>query len=170
MMKNQASPPPAVRTASLLWLAAVAAGGFETLLALTDLLRQGDASTTEIVTGVGIRVVVFLLATWLAVRLRSGANWARLTLAVLLGVLGTLSLVVDPVRWLVEGNSLSAAIAGAGPLALTFAGSRILHVGFVIAAMVLMFQPAANSYFRRSARQVTVAPGGGGAPVTAARR
>jgi hypothetical protein len=44
----------------------------------------------------------------LALRLREGRNWARLTLAVGLGIFGTLSLVVEPVRWLLDGGSAAA--------------------------------------------------------------
>src|SRR5215216_6022030 len=43
--------------------------------------------------GVAVRLLVFAGAVYLAARLRQGKNWARVALAVLLGGIGTLSLV-----------------------------------------------------------------------------
>ena len=63
-------------------------------------------------------------------------------------MLGTLSLVVDPVRWLLDGNSLPSLVAGASAVDLTFGISRGVHVAAVLAGCALMFVPAANRYFR----------------------
>jgi hypothetical protein len=78
---------------------------------------------------------------------------------VLLGVIGTLSLVIDPISWLAEGNSLSEVFKEADLLFFLIAPIRIVHLAAVIAALVLMFLPAANTYFRvaRSARRRTLA-------------
>jgi hypothetical protein len=67
-------------------------------------------------------------------------------LAVLYGGFGTLSLVIGPVTWLAEGGSLADAVAAADLGSWLFAASRVVHVGAVIAALVLMFHPAANAY------------------------
>ncbi|MEU4232097.1 hypothetical protein AB0F17_48060 [Nonomuraea sp. NPDC026600] len=141
-------PPPAVQAAATLWLVAVAAGVFETVLAVGDLLSTGTASAGELLSGVGIRLAVFVTAVFLALRLRHGRNWARWTLAVTLGVFGTLSLVMQPVQWLMDGHSVAEAFAGADAMGLMFAGSRVLHVLAVLGAVALMFQPRANAYFR----------------------
>src|SRR5215204_52163 len=75
-------------------------------------------------------------------------------LAVLLGVVGTLSLVIDPISWLAGGNTLSEVFTEANLLFFLIAPIRTVHLAAVIAALVLMFLPAANTYFRGS-RSVT---------------
>jgi hypothetical protein len=67
---------------------------------------------------------------------------------VLYGGLGTLSLVIGPVSWLAEGGSLADAVAAADLGSVLFAASRAVHLGAVIAALVLMFHPAANAYLQ----------------------
>jgi hypothetical protein len=114
---------------------------------VTDLVSDG-AETGGIIAGVAVRTVVFAVAIFLALRLHQGRNWARMALAVLLGVFGSLSLLIDPVRWLAAGNSLSDAMAAADATAVLFASSRVVHLAAVFGAMVLMFRPAANTFFR----------------------
>ncbi|UUZ81771.1 hypothetical protein LJK88_45590 [Paenibacillus sp. P26] len=80
-----------------------------------------------------------------------GRNWARLVLAVLLGGIGTFSLVIDPVKWLMEGHAFGEAFAGMTVYSILFGLSRIVHLTFVILALVLMFRPAANPYYRTAA-------------------
>ncbi|MFI7134505.1 hypothetical protein ACIBQ1_53190 [Nonomuraea sp. NPDC050153] len=140
--------PPVVHTAAMLWLAAVAFGALETVLVVSDQLFTGSATVAGLLPQVGIRLVVFAAAVFMALRLKAGQNWARLTLAVTLGVFGTLSLVIEPVQWLLAGGSIGEAVAGADAMGLLFAGSRILHVVAVLGAMTLMFQPRANAYFK----------------------
>lgn len=81
----------------MLWLTAVAAGAFETALML------GRVPADEIAVGLVVRLTVFTVAVLVAFRMRSGARWARITLAVGLGVVGTASLVVEPLRYLLDG-------------------------------------------------------------------
>ncbi|MFC4121346.1 hypothetical protein [Nonomuraea zeae] len=139
--------PPIVHTAATLWLVAIAAGVFETVLMVVSLLAEG-AALGDLLPGVGFRLAVFAGAIFLALRLRRGQNWARWTLAGTLGVLGTLSLVMEPVQWLLNGGSIAEVVAGADALWWVFATSRTLHVVAVLGAVTLMFQPRANAYFR----------------------
>jgi hypothetical protein len=88
------------------------------------------------------------VAIVVVLRMFSGQRWARLTLAAGLGVVGTLSLTIEPVLWLARGNSLTHMIAQAGITDLVFGSSRVLHVAAVFAGCVLMFMPSANAYFR----------------------
>jgi hypothetical protein len=60
--------------------------------------------------------------------------------------IGTLSLVIGPVTWLAEGGSLSDAVAAADLGSVLFAASRVVHLGAVIAALILMFTPAAYAH------------------------
>ena len=159
------SPPPGVpkevQASFLLWLTAVVAGVLETIIRVIDALALGWASgsggqtdVTGVISGVVIRVIVYTLVVYIVTRMRLGKRWARLTLAVLLGVIGTLSLVIDPISWLAGGNSLSEVFTEADLLFFLIAPIRTVHLAAVIAALVLMFLPSANTYFR-TARSVT---------------
>ncbi|MGN9785928.1 hypothetical protein ACTMTF_31190 [Nonomuraea sp. ZG12] len=151
MTKTVAPPtqtPQTVHAAAILWLVAVAAGIFETVLAVTGLLSSGTAGAGEVLSGVGLRVVVFGTACLLIWRMWQGRDWARWSLTGLLGVLGLLSMVVAPVQWLLAGGSITEAVAQAGVRDLLFGGSRALHVLAVLGAVTLMFQPRARDHFR----------------------
>jgi hypothetical protein len=137
--------PAAVRAAFTMWLVAIAAGVFETVL----VVASGRAGSGAAV-GVAIRAVVFIAAAVVAARMLAGRRWARWTLAIGLGVVGTLSLVVDPALWLIHGNSLAKLVAHAGVIDLLVGGSRIVHVCAVVAGCVLMSVSSANEYFRSS--------------------
>lgn len=147
--------PGSVRTAFVLWIVAIAAGVFETALVVAEALSGGSIpggsiSTAGLVAGVGVRLLVFAVALYVALQMRLGKNWARLTLAIGLGVLGTLSLVVGPISWLAAGNSVVEFLARAGPVTLLFASSRLVHTASVLSALVFMFLPTSNAYFRAS--------------------
>ncbi|MFE0171032.1 hypothetical protein ACFWZ2_01845 [Streptomyces sp. NPDC059002] len=140
--------PPAVRAAFALWLVAVAAGVFETVLALVRMTADGDASAGELGGGLPLRMAVFSAAVLVAVRMRRGGNGARLALAGAFGVFGTLSLLTGPVRWFADGHGIGAAFQDVGVVDVLFGGSRVLHLAAALAAVVLMFRPAANAWFR----------------------
>ena len=110
----------------------------------------GETDVTGTLSNVVIRVIVYPLVVYIITRMRLGKRWARLTLAVLLGVIGTLSLVIDPISWLAGGNSLSEVFTQADLLFFLIAPIRTVHLAAVIAALVLMFLPSANTYFRTS--------------------
>ncbi|MFI7634941.1 hypothetical protein [Nonomuraea sp. NPDC049400] len=148
MDPRRTDPPPVVQTAAMLWLAAVAFGAFEAVMMISQQLYEGTATFMEMLPQGGFRLAVFAGAVFLALRVKRGENWARLTLAGTLGIFGTLSLVIEPARWLLAGGSISEAVAGAGAMELIFAGSRILHLAAVLGAVTLMFQPRANAYFK----------------------
>jgi hypothetical protein len=140
--------PAQLRASVLLWLAAVAAGLFETILVVVDATDGDVGSASQVAVGVAVRLLVFTAAVYLAAQLRHGKNWARIALAVLLGGVGTLSLVIGPVTWLAQGGSPADALATADLGSMLFAASRVVHLGAVVAALILMFHPAANAYFR----------------------
>jgi hypothetical protein len=153
--------PKEVQASFLLWLTAVAAGVLETIIRVIDALAMGWASgsggetdLTGTLSNVVIRVIVYTLVVYIITRMRLGRRWARMTLAVLLGGIGTLSLVIDPISWLAGGNSLSEVFTEANLLFFVIAPIRAVHLAAVIAALALIFLPAANTYFRRS-RSVT---------------
>jgi hypothetical protein len=154
-------PPPGVpkevQASFLLWLTAVAAGVLETIIRVIEALAMGwgsgsggETDVTGAISNVVIRVIIYTLVVYIITRMRLGKRWARMTLAVLLGVIGTLSLVIDPISWLAGGNSLSEVFTEANLLFFLIAPIRTIHLAAVIAALVLMFLPAANTYFRGS--------------------
>jgi hypothetical protein len=143
--------PTQLQASYRLWLVAVAAGVFETALVVVDATDGSIGSAAQVAVGVAVRLLVFTGLVALAAQLRQGRNWARVALAVLYGGLGTASLVVGPVTWLAEGGSLAdaaVAVATADLGSVLFAASRVVHLAAVIAALVLMFHPAANAYLR----------------------
>jgi hypothetical protein len=155
------SPPPGVpkevQASFLLWLTAVGAGVLETIIRIIDALAMswasgsgGETDGTGAISGVVIRVIVYTVVVYIITRMRLGKRWVRMTLAVLLGVIGTLSLVIDPILWLADGNSLSEVFTEADLLFFLTAPIRTVHLAAVIAALALMFLPAANTYFRTS--------------------
>jgi len=133
-----ATIPAEIRVAFLLWMGALAAGAIE--IALHD-VELADLA---------MRLSVYAVVTAIALRMRAGRNWARLTLAVGLGIFGTLSLMIEPATWLLDGNSLVDAIARTDLTGALVATSRILHVLCVWVAVLFMFRPRANTYFKRS--------------------
>jgi hypothetical protein len=150
--------PKEVRASFALWLAAVGAGVFETILAIIEAVSGHSAlSTGGVIVGVSMRLLIFAAVVYVASRMLRGMNWARLTLAIGLGVIGTLSILIGPVSWLAAGHSVGEFLSGADLMLLLFASSRVVHLSAVFAALVLMFRPAANDYFRavRSARRRT---------------
>jgi hypothetical protein len=140
--------PTPLQASYRLWLLAIAAGLFETALAVADATAGNTGSAAEVAVGVAVRLLAFTGLGYLATRLRRGSNRARVALAVLYGGFGTLSLVVGPVSWLVEGGSLADAVAAADLGSALFAASRVVHLGAVIAAVVLMFHPTTNAYIQ----------------------
>jgi hypothetical protein len=115
---------------------------------VVDATSGAAGTAAEVAVGVAVRLLAFAGLGYLAARLRQGRNWARVALAVLYGGLGTLSLVVGPVTWLAEGGSLADAVGAADLGSWLFAASRVVHLGAVVAALVLMFHPAASAYLR----------------------
>ncbi|NJP99569.1 hypothetical protein [Streptomyces zingiberis] len=139
---------------------AVAAGVVETILAVGSMAAEGSGSTAEIVTGLAVRLPVFTAALLVASRMRQGHSWARTTLTLGLGVVGTASMVVAPIQAVLQGRTPGMVLAEAGPADLVFGASRVVHVTAVLSAVVLMFLPAANRYFRRV--HIDRTPGGNG--------
>ena len=137
--------PGEVQAPFLLWLTAVGAGVVETAIRVVYSLAGGPESG-----GLLIRALVYAVAVYIIFRMRLGKRWARIALPVLLGGIGTLSLVVDPISWLAAGNGVGEVVAQADALFFILAPIRAVHLAAVVAAFVLMFLPAANAYFRRA--------------------
>ncbi len=137
-----ATAPAPVRLSVVLWLTAIAAGAAE---ALVYLLLPEPPTAAQL----GVRFAIYAALTLLVLALHTGRNAVRWTVAVLLGVIGTASLVVEPVSWLLAGGSPGVFLATADAPTLVAAGLRLVHVAAVLGALVLMFRPRATAFFRR---------------------
>ncbi len=127
-MNNTAPTPlPASLTQAVtLWLLAIGAGVFETLLVVANVL-WGDgnlANGESLNAGVAVRLVIFVAMTLVALQVRLGKNWARWTIGIMLGVFGLLSLVIQPLSWLMEGHAASEAFAHLNLASAAFMLSR----------------------------------------------
>jgi hypothetical protein len=133
--------PTTVSLSVLLWLAAIGAGVAEALVHLFTPI----APTLP---ALAARFGLYAVLTVLVLALRTGRDAVRWAVAVLLGGIGTASLVVEPVGWLLAGGSPGAFLAAADIPTLAAAGLRAAHVVAVLSALVLMFRPSANAWFR----------------------
>jgi hypothetical protein len=135
--------PWAVTLSVALWLGAILAGVAETLVRLAT--PEAPAAA-----GLAVRFGLYLVLAVLVLALFRGHDAVRWTVAVLLGGLGTLSLVVEPIGYLAAGGSVAAFLASAGWADLAVAGLRALHIVEVLAALALLFHPSSTAFFRRS--------------------
>ncbi|WP_117214654.1 hypothetical protein [Allorhizocola rhizosphaerae] len=131
--------PKPIQAAFGLYLFALAAGVFETAL------MTAGRPLSETAAPIAIRIVITTVAVVIALRMRSGRNWARITLAVALGLVGTLSLVYDPIVSLIDGT----LTAPTGATEIAFTASRALHTLAVLTATTLMFHPTTHRHFSR---------------------
>ncbi len=90
---SAAAVPVPVRLSVLGWLTAVAAGAVEALVRMV----LPDPPTPGQLAG---RFAIYAVVVALVLALRTGRNAVRWALAVLLGGVGTLSLVIEPLSWL----------------------------------------------------------------------
>ena len=135
--------PRPVRSAIALWLAAIGAGVAETLVRL----GLPDAPSAD---QVATRFAIYAALVVLVLALRTGRNAVRWALAVLLGVVGMASLVVEPLTWVLDGGSPLLFLLTADGPALVITTLRAPHVVAVLGALAMMFRPAANAFFSRS--------------------
>jgi hypothetical protein len=123
------------------WLTAIGAGVGETLvrLALPDPPTGGELA---------VRFSIYAVPVLLVLALRTGRRAVRLALTVLLGGLGLLSLLGEPAGWVLTGGSATAFLTEADALTWVVVLIRGLHVGAVVVALLAMYRPVANAYFR----------------------
>jgi hypothetical protein len=88
-MVGPVAAPNDVRASFVVWLAAVAAGVFETILAIIEAVSGHLAlGTGGVIVGVSVRLLIFTVVVYVASRMLRGRNWARFVLAIGLGVFG----------------------------------------------------------------------------------
>ena len=135
------SAPAPVRTSVRLWLVAIAAGAAEALLRL--LLPEPPTPAQ-----LGVRFAIYTALVVLVLALHTGRRAVRWAVAVLLGGIGTVSLVIEPLSWLLAGGSPVEFLASADTPTLLILVLRVLHIAAVIGALAVLFHPRANAFFR----------------------
>lgn len=142
--------PETVKHAAILWVTAVVAGMIETMLAVSEMARDSGLDS-GVWLNVGLRSVVYIGALVLVAFFLRGRRWARMSLTVLLSVIGLASMVVPAAMQLSDGASLIPAFGGEGDFAIAFFVVRLAHIAAVLLATALMFSGSANRYFSRPA-------------------
>jgi hypothetical protein len=139
---DAAAVPRAVRLSVVIWLAAIAIGAAE---AMARLLLPEPPTPTQL----AVRFAIYTALAVLVLSLHTGRNAVRWAVVVLLGGIGTLSLVVEPLGWLLAGGSPTSFLTTADGPTLLVTALRTLHVAAVAVALTLLFRPSAARCFRR---------------------
>ncbi|WP_327148714.1 hypothetical protein [Nocardia sp. NBC_01329] len=141
-----AARPAAVTTAFVALMAAVGWGVAETVVHSVGLLTDNAADIGSLAGNWLFRSVVYGVVLAVAWRMSRGDRWARVLLTAGIGVIGTASLVVEPIRmFAASGTDVFTDLSATTVLvALT----RIGHLCAVFVAIPAMYTPAARSWFR----------------------
>lgn len=138
-------PPRPVLWAAAAWAAAVACGVAETVVAVGGMVVSGEGVPWA---GLALRLAVYASAALAVLWFARGRQWARVVLAVGLGVIGLGTLVVPVVLAAPDGQAILEAMGYEGHGA-AYLLVRTAHIASVLTAWALAFTPAANRYFRR---------------------
>ena len=131
--------PPEIRAALLLWLSALVA-----VEAGAGLMPWQPVT----------RTVAVVVAAYLVIQMALGRNWARIALTLLFAGAATPLVAAESMRWLADAT---------GIVPVLFAASVIAHVAAVVAALVYMYLPPSNRYFRESRARRAARAGDGAA-------
>ncbi|MGA6203933.1 hypothetical protein ACPESR_04170 [Nocardia testacea] len=136
--------PTAVTTAFVALVAAVGCGITET--AVRGALLPDEADIGALIGGWLLRTGIYLGVLVVAWRMLRGERWAVYLLTVGIGVLGTASLVVEPVRLLAAGGT--GIFADMSATTILLASIRAGHICAVFVAIPAMHIPSARAWFR----------------------
>lgn len=121
------------RIAVLALFAALAAGLVEMVAQLWPLDNLGADSGSIVV-----RLFIYAAVAVLIVLFSQGWEWARMTLLVGLGVIGTASLVLEPLAWLFDEPDFGAFFAALDLPGAVILFSRIAHIAAVAVGVFAM--------------------------------
>lgn len=137
-----------------LWSVAVAAGVFESLIAIASVLDAGEAGA-GLAVQVLVRAFVYAGAALLVHRLARGRRLARPMLTILLGVVGLAAMVVPGLMAMANGDALVSAFGDGKGAAFVFV--RLLHIGTVVLATVMMYAPASSRWLGQQRQEADIA-------------
>ncbi|MDT4051248.1 hypothetical protein RPO70_08660, partial [Staphylococcus arlettae] len=131
--------PKSIRRSVYLWYFAIIAATFELVLVLMQFMLENSEETVgSIVINIILRLLLFIILILIIRQLLYAKNWARIVLTILLGVFGILSMIVSPIQWMLNNNVLSF-FENINLFTLLFTISRILHIIFVVSAIIFMY-------------------------------
>lgn len=138
--------PRSIALSCCFWIGAIVAGIAETVANH----YSNSSSLIEVISQnyqeLAVRLAAYGLLFALSMFLLRGHAWARWTLLVIFGGLGTFSLIFEPVQWLLDGGSIWQFVVIDHGLAHVAPISRMVHLVFVWGGVVSMFWPNASRY------------------------
>lgn len=123
------------RIAVLALFAALAAGLIEMAAQLWPLDNLGADSGSIVV-----RLFIYAAVAVLIVLFSQGREWARMTLLVGLGVIGTASLILEPLAWLFDEPDFGAFFAALDLPGAVILFSRLAHIAAVFVGVFAMIK------------------------------
>ncbi|MFI6167536.1 hypothetical protein ACIBCN_12175 [Nocardia sp. NPDC051052] len=148
-----AQPPRPVRVAFVGLVAALLAGVAEAIVQTALLLERDEVDLAGLATGLGVRVGIYLVVLIVAIRMTHGARWARILLTFGIGVIGLLSLIIEPLAALLSADKFGDLFAHITVESALIGMFRAVHVVAVLVAIPAMYRPAARRYFSPARRQ-----------------
>ncbi|WP_280467441.1 hypothetical protein [Nocardia cyriacigeorgica] len=144
--------PRAVSVAFTALMAALLCGLAEALARAAIELERPDADLAALATGSVLRLTIYLVVAAIAVRMARGDRRARSALAVGIGVLGTVSLIIEPVRALLSAEHVGDLVNEVDVSDVAIGLMRAGHIVAVLVAVPAMYSPAASRWFRGGTR------------------
>ncbi|MFD6270318.1 hypothetical protein [Nocardia asteroides] len=138
-----ADRPVAVTVAFGALLTALAAGAAEGLLRAV----RGGGEFGATAAGLLPRLGIYLVVAAVALVMLNGSRVARALLTVGIGVVGLLSLIIEPVAVLLSADDYAALFGELAPSSAVLVGCRTVHILAVLVAIAAMYTPAAHRWF-----------------------
>ncbi|WP_194825594.1 hypothetical protein [Nocardia sp. XZ_19_231] len=132
----------------------VAFGGIVTALAagvaegLLRAVRGGDEFGAT-AAGLLPRLAIYLAVAGVALYMLNGSRVARALLTVGIGVVGLVSLIIEPLAVVLSTDDYTTLFDGMSPNSAVLAGCRTVHILAVVIAIPAMYTPAAHRWFTR---------------------
>lgn len=134
----------------MLWLLAVAAGVVETVVQV-GLALGDDVSTSAVLGQIAVRAVIYgALFVIIDRYFRRGVRWSRYLLAGVLGTVGVVSLVTEPIGWLIDNGDFTTIDWSVS--FVTIAALRAVHLTAVISAVYFTFHRDTAHWFNAKGR------------------
>ncbi|OXM16124.1 hypothetical protein [Paenibacillus herberti] len=149
---EQLKPAPlGVKMSVLCLFIAIAAGIIEMEIRIMELISNESYSQIGVIIEANVRTGIIAGIVYVIMKMYEGKNWARIMLLVVLGIIGKLTLIIDPIQWILAGNALNNIFGDMTVYSSLLAINRIVHILAVCIGLFLMFRPAANRFFRAAA-------------------
>ncbi|MFB8279899.1 hypothetical protein [Nocardia colli] len=145
-----AQPPRPVLVAFVGLVVALLAGVAEAIEQSALLLERDEVDVAGLATGLTVRLGIYLVVLLVAIRMTHGARWARLLLTFGIGVIGLLSLIIEPLAALLSADRFGDLFAHLSLESVVIGLFRTIHVVAVLIAIPAMYHPAARRFFRRA--------------------